>query len=72
MMRDYLKKNQNTFLSKIIFSARSGTMDLKIWNDWNYSDTLCVICDKAEETFEHFMTCELYGNKTEIPWKDLF
>ena len=25
-------------------SPRSGTMDLKIWNDWNYRYSLCDVC----------------------------
>ena len=71
-MRKYLEKNQNTSLSKIIFSVRSGTMDIKIWNEWNYHDTLCVMCALEDENIEHFMTCGLYGNKIEIPWTDIF
>ena len=56
-MRKYLEKNQNTSLSKIIFSVRSGTMDIKIWNEWNYHDTLCVMCASEDENIEHSMTC---------------
>ena len=56
----------------MIFSARSGTMDLKIWNDWNYSDTFCVMCARVQETFKHFMTCQLYENEIEIPCTELF
>ena len=29
---DYLSLNKNTFLSKTIFEARSGILDMKIWN----------------------------------------
>ena len=72
IMRDYLRKNQNTLLSKIIFSVRSGTLDIKLWNDWNYSETLCVMCARVEESIEHFMTCEQYGNEIKIPWTDIF
>ena len=70
---DYLVRNQNTVLSKIIFSVRSGTLDLKIWNDWKYNDTLCVMCQLSEEDFQHFITCEAYGNEPlEINWQEMF
>ena len=35
-------------------------------------DTLCVMCARVEETFQHFMTCELYENEIEIPLTELF
>ena len=57
----------------IIFSVRSGTLDLKIWNDWKYNDTLCVMCQLSEEDFQHFITCEAYGNEPlEINWQEIF
>ena len=37
-MSDYLVHNKNTILSKVIFSARSGTLDLKVWKEWKYSE----------------------------------
>ena len=42
-MSEYLVRNEGTDLSKIIFSVRAGTFDIKAWNDWNYSDKLCVM-----------------------------
>ena len=49
-------------------------MDIKIWNEWNYHDTLCVMCALEDENIEHFMSCESYGKKTswEIDWKEIF
>ena len=47
-------------LSKIIFSARSETLDLKIWNEWKYGDTNCAMCYTEEKYFTHFMTCIAY------------
>ena len=43
-MSEYLIQNKNTALSKLIFSARSGSLDLKVLNEWNYNDkrVLCV------------------------------
>ena len=55
--REYLVNNENKSLSKLIFSARSGTLDLKVWNEWKYGDKTCVMCQKDEENFDHFMTC---------------
>ena len=44
--------------------------DLKAWNDWKCKDKLCAMCGECEEDFEHFMSCALYGYKTqEIYWK---
>ena len=30
------------------------------------------MCASEEESIEHFMTCDFYGNETEIPWTDIF
>ena len=55
-MREYLRQNKNIFMSKTIFSARSGTLDIKEWNSWNHQDKLCIMCKLWEENFKHFMT----------------
>ena len=46
-MSSYLKENDKTDLSKIIFSIRSGTIviDIKKWKPLKYDDNLCVMCD---------------------------
>ena len=72
-MREYLRQNNNIFISKTIFSARSGTLDIKEWNSWNYKDKLCVMCKLWEENFKHFMTCSAYGNNPlVIHWSEIF
>ena len=72
-MSDYLVQNKNTCLSKIIFSARSGTLDLKACNEWKYIDTKCVMCQVIEDSFEHFMTCQFYGpTDFEIVYTEIF
>ena len=72
-MSKYLVKSTNTSLSKIIFSVRAGIFYVKIWNEWNYRDTLFVMCKLSEETMDHFMNCTAYGNETcDIRWKDIF
>ena len=72
-MSKYLVINKSTSLSKIIFSVRAGIYDVKIWNDWNYSETLCVMCNLLEENMDHFMHGSAYGeNPCEINWKNIF
>ena len=72
-MRDYLSKNENRKLSQIIFAVRSQTLDIKVWQQWNYSDNACVACQKNEENMSHFMTCMSYENCiSEIDWKIIF
>ena len=56
-MRQYLRENRNTKVSKIILNIRSETLDIKTWNHWNYEDNLCIMCNVKEETIEHFMKC---------------
>ena len=69
-MSAYLVKNKSTAISKIIFSVRSGTLDLKDWHPWQYSDNLCVMCKLSDENIKHFMSCKAYGKDTlDIDWK---
>ena len=72
-MRDYLVQNRNTALSKVIFSVRSGTFDIKTWNEWKYYNLTCFMCDSCEETFQHFTCCLSYGKPIlEIDWREIF
>ena len=72
-LSDYLKENENTTLSNIIFSVRSGTLDIKQWNSWSYENNLCLMCELKEETMDHFLICQAYGTKTEdLKWKDIY
>ena len=65
-----MKDNRNILLSKILFSLRSGTIDLKTLQPWRYFDNLCVMCEKKSETIEYFMTCKAYKNITPgCDWK---
>ena len=58
-MREFLVQNRNTDLSKIIFSVRSGTFDIKTLTEWKYDKFICFMCDSCEETFQQFMSCLL-------------
>ena len=42
--------NKNTKLSKLIFKARSLTLDIKLQKKWKYEGTICVGCDVSEES----------------------
>ena len=71
-MGEYLKKNRNSQITKIIFSIRSKTLDIKVWNEWKYEDNVCVACNLHEETIEHFLYCRAYENcAQESKWKDI-
>ena len=65
-MSPYLTQNKNASFSKSFFCVRSGTLDIKVWNEWNYKDSLCVMCSLVEENSEHFMTCSTYGK---VAWE---
>ena len=72
-MLKYLLKNTNTSFSKIILSVRAGIYYVRIWNEWNYRDTLSVMCKLSDETVDHLMNCSAYGNKTyETIWSAIF
>ena len=69
-MAKYLIENRSTSLSKIIFGARSGTLDIKEWNIWKYEDNICAKCETAAETMSNFMT---YGEDSYVKqWKDIY
>ena len=50
-MSEYLKENKKTHLSKIIFSLKSGILDIKKWNIWSTlkknmkSDLKCLMSE---------------------------
>ena len=72
-MAKYLLVNKSTSLSKVIFSVRAGTYDIKAWNEWKYTDSMCVMCNMLEENMDHFMSCLAYGkSRNDINWKYIF
>ena len=48
-MSKYLDENKRRSLSKLIFSVRSKTLDIKDWCPWKYVDVNCVACGKFPE-----------------------
>ena len=71
-MSNYLNENKSTSLSKLIFSIRSGTLDIKCLNKWNYGDNLCVMCELKAETLENLMICPEYGENEENSWREIY
>ena len=71
-MSKYLERNQRTVLSKIIFSVRSKTLDIKEYHPWNYFTDLCVRCENNPETMNHFMTCGAYESLPCENWTDIY
>ena len=59
---EYILDNRNSSLTKIIFSLRSKTFDIKNWQPWKYHDNLGVACEIKEETMNHFLSCKSYEN----------
>ena len=41
-MRKYFVENRSTVMSKAVFSVRSGTFDIKVWNESIYDNLNCV------------------------------
>ena len=57
-------------MAKLIFKARSQTLDIKSQRKWKYQDKTCIGCEKMEESGEEIMLCEKLniGNRTaDIP-----
>ena len=55
--------NRNTEVSKVIYKARSMTLDIKTQKSWKYEDKLCIGCGVNMETGEEILLCT--GLKTE-------
>lgn len=70
-MSNYLKENERTSLSKLIFKICCQTLNIKAWQPWNYIDNICVKCEKTEETMSHFVTCVEYPVEKELSWWDI-
>ena len=71
-MSSYLYQNRSTPLSKVIFSVRSQTLDIKSWNIWKNTDNSCVGCELNAETITHFMKCNAYRKESEeMNWQEI-
>ena len=55
--------HKKTSTSKIIFSVRSNTLDIKTCNPWKYTNQLCVLCSKPSKTMDHLISCGKYEDR---------
>ena len=61
-IQDYLLiENENTKMAKLIFKARSRTLDIKCFKTWKYNDLTCTGCNVNEETEIEILKCEGFG-----------
>ena len=60
-MSTYLVDKEYKTMSNILLCVKSGTLGMKYFNEWNYSDNPCVMCKWTEETIDHFMSFCAYG-----------
>ena len=62
-LKEYLRDgNKNNDLSKVIFRARSLTLDIKLHKRWKYQDTICVGCGEREESGNELLTCDGFSD----------
>ena len=58
-IQDYfIDGNCNIKLAKLIFKARSQTLDIKSQRKWKYADQTCIGCKTLEESGDEIMICE--------------
>ena len=50
---------------------RSKTFDIKQWNQWNYENDRCIMCNKCTENMDHFVSCVEYGTPLETDCKHI-
>ena len=63
-MQSYLLDgNRNIEVSKVIYKARSLTLNIKTQKSWKYKDDLCVGCGVKSETGQEFLTCMGYSEQ---------
>ena len=56
----------NKKLSKLIFKARSQTLDIKTQQKWKYSDNICIGCKTQVELGEEILICEILNNENRV------
>ena len=50
-------------LAKLIFKARSKTLDIKTQRKWKYTDILCSGCMIEEESGQEILLCKALNDK---------
>ena len=60
----------NVKLAKLIFKAKSQTLDIKTHRKWKYSDNLCSGCKLKEETGQEILVCKNFKEKNNDSTRD--
>ena len=56
----------NKNLSRIIFKARSHTLDIKTQQKWKYADSICIGCKIQVEMGEEILLCDKLNNDNRL------
>ena len=56
----------NKNLSKLIFKARSQSLDIKTQQKWKYADSICIGCKIQVESGEEILLCEKLNNENRL------
>ena len=56
----------NKNLSRIIFKARSHTLDIKTPKKWKYADSICIGCKTQVEQGEEILICDILNNDNRL------
>ena len=62
----FIGGNCNKKLSRIIFKARSQTLDIKSQQKWKYADSICIGCKTRVESGEEKMLCDTLNNDNRV------
>ena len=61
-MQEYLASGAcSVKLARLIFKARSLTLDIKSQRKWKFTDKWCVGCQIKEETGQEILICEKFN-----------
>jgi hypothetical protein len=67
VMQEYLlDSDRNLKVPKLIFKARSKTLDIKTQKRWKYEDLLCSGCMVNEESGDEILFCKMFGENSDI------
>ena len=62
----FIEGNCNKKVAKVIFKARSKTLDIKVQRRWKYADLICIGCKISEEDGNEIMLCEILNNENNL------
>ena len=71
-INEFFQKNKTTMVSKIIFSIRARTLDIKEYNAWKYENNLYILCYEESENIEHFFNCVRYREPFDGNWTNIY